>query len=156
MPNFKVRMPWPEGSSVQFYKYRQKLQSQKARPSQSVTLSALINYVHPLDGYAPRPEVLSERVRSSIRAPVPPPIRLPDTLSLPLPPSMLSPLGRPGVLRDGLPDRPLHPGGGQARVAGSNLRVFLMDGRHVKTGKEPVSGGHAFSLSCGGPFPASS
>lgn len=141
-------MLWPEGPSVQFYKYRQKLQSQKARPSQSVTLSTLINYVHPLDECAWRPEVLP-----GSQLPVPPPCHPLPTQ--PAPPS-LSPLGRPGVLRDGLPARPLHPRGGQARVAGSNLQLRLTDSRHVNTGRKPVSGGHAFYLSCTGPFTASS
>lgn len=87
MPNFKVRMLWPEGPSIQFYKYRQKLQSQKARPSQSVTLSTLINYVHPLDGYAWRPEVLSG---SQLPGPTPPAIRSPHPPSAPsLPPHCL-------------------------------------------------------------------
>lgn len=45
-------------------------------------------------------------------------------LTQPTPPRLLSPWGRPGVLRDGLPNGPLHPGGGRARVVGSIHRVF--------------------------------
>lgn len=143
--HFKVRMLWPEGPSVQFYKYRQKLQSQKARPSQSVTLSTLINYVHPLDGCAWRPEVLSG---SQLPRPTPPAIHSPPTQR---PHPTLSPLGRPGALRDGLPARPLHPWGGQARVAGSNLRLRLTDSRHVNTGRKPVSGDTHFIWVAGAP-----
>lgn len=156
MPNFKVRMLWPEGPSVQFYKYRQKLKSQKARPSQSVTLSMLINYVHPLDGYAGG---LRSCLRSSRVSWAPPhPCSLPSAPpppTQPAPPYLLSPLGRPGVLRDGLPNGPLHPGGSAPGWQEEASTRSLTDGRHVKTGNEPVLGGREFYLSCRGSFPAS-
>lgn len=97
-----------------------------------------------MEGFARRPEVLSERVTSSpvsllgpsrpaLRSPLPPgPHSLPAT----------SPLGRPGVLRDGSrPIGPLRPEGGRVWVAEGVLQVFLMDGRQVRTGNGPVSGG---------------
>lgn len=160
MPNFKVRMLWPEGPSVQFYKYRQKLQSQKSRPSQSVTLSVLINYVHPLDGYA-------GGLRSCLRSspvswapylyPAPallPAIRTPLPPAQPAPPYLLSPLGRPGVLLDGLRRAP--PSWRQRAPWQEEASTRpVTDGRHVKTGNELVLGGHVFYLSCRGSFPAS-
>lgn len=148
MPDFKVRMLWPEGPSVRCYKYRQKLQSREARPSQSVTLSAVINYVHPFDGYAGgRGPVWGSAGARSLPSAPPPPAR-------PAPLYLLSPLGRPGVLHDGLPAGPLHPGGSKPGWREAPTRP-LTDGRHVGTGAEPVSGGRAFYLSCRGFFPAS-
>lgn len=136
-------MLWPEGPRIQFYKNRQKLQSQKARPSQSVTLSTLINYVHPLDRYAQRPEVLSESriLTSQPGAPLSQPSTPPT--AQPAPPYLLSPLGRPGVLRDGLPDGPFVLEADESGWREAPTRS-LTDGRQVKTGNEPVLGRRAF------------
>lgn len=84
------------------------------------------------------------------------PLSLPPTPppAQPAPPYLLSPLGRPGVFRDGLPDGPFHPGGCRAWWREASTRP-LTEGRHVKTGNEPVLGECAFYLSYRGSFPAS-
>lgn len=94
----------------------------------------------------PEAEVLS----GSRRGPLPA-LRSPS-LARPAPPYLLSPLGRPGVLHDGLPAGPLHPAGSKPGWREAPARP-LTDGRHVRTGDEPVSGGRAFYLSCRDFFP---
>lgn len=73
----------------------------------------MINYVRPSDGCAGG---LRSCLGCSPVSPGGPPAPChprPPPPAQPAPPYLLSPVGRPGVLGDGLPDGPLHPGDGE-------------------------------------------